>query len=412
MEIIKFIFLVIYYVIDIIILLYLLYYFFTGIAAFFNKKRIYKYRPKKKFAIVVPARNEEKVIDTLIHSLKNQKYPKKLFDIFIIPNNCSDNTREKAVKEGVFVIDIDVDTKSKGDVLKYSFDYLINNYNYDAFCIFDADNIVHPDFLKNMNNALCSGFNVAQGYRDSKNPKDSWISSCYALFYYVQNFFFNQARMNMGWSSSINGTGFMVSSEIIKKYGFNTKTITEDIEFSAFCALNNEKIAFVKNAITYDEQPISFLTSVKQRMRWSFGTLECLKLYFFKLMNCFFIKKIPQCFDMAIFFFAPIFQIISFGIIFFTMIFRIFSFNYSSVINMLYENKIISVILGYIVSIFLSLIVVFLDKKKINNVSKGIFTLSIFMLTWIPINLVCISKKDFDWEPIIHTRNVDINSVV
>ena len=199
-----------------------------------------------------------------------------------------------AINSGAKIIDIDLEAKSKGDVLKYTFESLNNNYNYDAYCVFDADNIVHPEFLKSMNNALCSGFNVAQGYRDSKNPKDSWISSCYALFYYVQNFFFNQARMNMGWSSSINGTGFMVSSEVIKKYGFETKTITEDIEFSALCALNNEKIAFVKEAITYDEQPIGFMTSVKQRMRWSFGTLECLKLYFFKLLSTFFGKKIPQ----------------------------------------------------------------------------------------------------------------------
>ena len=412
MEIIKFIFLVIYYVIDIIILLYLLYYFFTGIAAFFSKKKIYKYRPKSKFAIVIPARNEEKVIATLIHSLKNQKYPKKLYDIFIIPNNCNDNTKEVAINSGAKIIDIDLEAKSKGDVLKYTFESLNNNYNYDAYCVFDADNIVHPEFLKSMNNALCSGFNVAQGYRDSKNPKDSWISSCYALFYYVQNFFFNQARMNMGWSSSINGTGFMVSSEVIKKYGFETKTITEDIEFSALCALNNEKIAFVKEAITYDEQPIGFMTSVKQRMRWSFGTLECLKLYFFKLLSTFFGKKIPQCFDMAIFFFAPIFQMISFGIIIFTMFFRAFGYNYYSVINILYENKMISILLGYIVSIILSLIVVFVDKKKIKNVFKGIFTLSFFMLTWIPINIVCISKKEFIWEPIIHNRNVDINSVV
>ena len=412
MEIIKFIFLVIYYVIDIIILLYLLYYFFTGIAAFFSKKKIYKYRPKSKFAIVIPARNEEKVIATLIHSLKNQKYPKKLYDIFIIPNNCNDNTKEVAINSGAKIIDIDLEAKSKGDVLKYTFESLNNNYNYDAYCVFDADNIVHPEFLKSMNNALCSGFNVAQGYRDSKNPKDSWISSCYALFYYVQNFFFNQARMNMGWSSSINGTGFMVSSEVIKKYGFETKTITEDIEFSALCALKNEKIAFVKEAITYDEQPIGFMTSVKQRMRWSFGTLECLKLYFFKLLSTFLGKKIPQCFDMAIFFFAPIFQMISFGIIIFTMFFRAFGYNYYSVINILYENKMISILLGYIVSIILSLIVVFVDKKKIKNVFKGIFTLSFFMLTWIPINIVCISKKEFIWEPIIHNRNVDINSVV
>jgi len=412
MDLVKLIFLTLYYVIDILILVYILYYFFTGIFAFWVKKKIFKYRPKNKFAVIIPARNEENVIGTLIESLKNQNYPSKLYDIFVVPNNCNDNTRDIALQCGAKIIDIDIQTKSKGDVLKYSFEYLNSNYNYDAYCIFDADNIVHPEFLRNMNNALCSGYNVAQGYRDTKNPKDSWVSSCYALFYYIQNFFFNQARMNMGWSSSINGTGFMVASKVIKENGFDTKTITEDIEFSALCALNNEKIAFVKEAVTYDEQPLNFFTSIKQRMRWSFGTIECLKLYFFTLVTNAFKNKVPQSFDMAIFFFAPIFQLISFAIILITVLFNISSLGQFELIDILCNNKVISLIIGYGVSIILSLIVVVIDKRKIKNVFKGIFTLSIFMITWIPINVACILKKEFYWEPIKHTRNLDIESVI
>lgn len=412
MDIIKLIFLTLYYVIDILIFIYICYYILTGLFAFFSKKKIFKYRPKNKFAIVIPARNEEDVIETLIDSLNNQNYPRKLYDIFVVPNNCDDNTREIAIKSKANIIDIDIDTKTKGDVLKYSFEYLNDNYNYDAYCVFDADNIVHPEYLRGMNNALCSGYNVAQGYRDTKNPKDSWVSACYALFYYIQNFFFNQARMNLGWSSSINGTGFMVASKVIKKHGFNTKTITEDIEFSALCALNNEKIAFVKEAITYDEQPLGFFTSVKQRMRWSFGTIECLKLYFFTLITNAFKNRVPQSFDMAIFFFAPIFQLISFGIIVVTVIFNVFDFENSMLINTLCSNKMFSLILGYIISVLLSLIVVIMDKRKIKNIFKGIFTLSIFMITWIPINISCILKKEFLWEPIKHTRNINIKSVI
>ena len=411
MDLIKLIFLTIYYVIDILILIYICYYVLTGIFAFLNKKKIFKYRPKNKFAVIVPARNEENVIGNLIESLNNQNYPRKLYDIFVVPNNCYDNTKDVAINNKAKIIDINIETKSKGDVLKYAFKYLNENYNYDAYCIFDADNIVHSNFLRNMNNALCSGFRVAQCYRDTKNPKDSWVSACYALFYYIQNFFFNQARMNLGWSASINGTGFMVSSSVIKNQGFETNTITEDIEFSALCALNNEKIAFVKEAITYDEQPISFFTSIKQRMRWSFGTIQCLKLYFFSLINNAFKNKVPQSFDMAIFFFAPIFQLISFGIIIATIFFNIFDFSNSLLIDTLYNNKIISLILGYLVSILLSLIVVIIDKRKIKNVFKGILSLSIFMITWIPINIACIIKKEFSWEPIKHTRNIDINSV-
>lgn len=408
----KFIFLVLYYFLDIVILFYLCYYILTGIFAFFKKKKIYKYRPKNRFAIIIPARNEEKVIGTLIDSLKKQHYPKKFYDIYVAPNHCLDRTEEISKQHGAQIIKIDKEAKSKGDVLKYCFAYLEEKNHYDAYCIFDADNIVHPDFIRYMNHAICSGYQVAQGYRDTKNPRDTWISSCYALFYYIQNFFFNQARMNLGWSSSINGTGFMVTSKVIQTQGFSTKTMTEDIEFSALCALHNEKIAFVKEAITYDEQPLGFLTSWKQRMRWSFGTLQCLKIYFWKLMNAAFEKKNPQCFDMALFFFAPIFQLISFFILGLTFLVKISDLNQSILIATLYNNKVVSVILGYLISILLSVIVMMIDKKKMTNVWKGVFTLSVFMLTWIPINILCMIKRDFIWEPIRHTRNIDINTIV
>ena len=72
----------------------------------------------------------------------------------------------------------------------------------------------------------------------------------------------------------------------------------------------------------------------------------------------------------------------------------------------------ISLILGVVGSIFISLLVVIFDKKKLKNIFKGMFTLSIFMLTWVPINIICILKKDFYWEPIKHIRKLDINSVI
>ena len=104
-----------------------------------------------------------------------------------------------------------------------------------------------------MNRSLNSGFRVAQGFREAKNPADNWISGSYAIFYLFQNVFFNHTRRKMRLSASINGTGFMIKKELIDEVGFDTKTLTEDVEFSGLCALRNEKIDFVEGAITYDE---------------------------------------------------------------------------------------------------------------------------------------------------------------
>lgn len=414
MEIIKTICKIIYYCIDIFILLYAAYYIVTGVFAFCSKKsKIRSYRAKHKFAVIIAARNEEKVIGHLLDSLNKQNYPKNLYDIFVVPNNCTDKTEEVSIQKGAKIIECQGNVKAKGDALKYTFKFIDQNYpEYDAYAIFDADNIVHPNYLRRMNDALCSGFRVAQGYRDSKNPSDTWISSCYSLFYWIQNYFFNQARMNMGWSASINGTGFMVARDVIKKNGFNTVTLTEDIEFAAQCALNNEKIAFVKDAITYDEQPLGFVQSWKQRTRWSIGTIQCLKKYSPKLMKTAFKKKIPQAFDMSLFFLAPIFQILSTLIIIMLAIYNVLDIQVSDMIKTLYDNKIFSVILGYFISVVLATFVVIMEKKKIKTTVKGILTLSIFMLTWVPINIICCIKKEHVWEPIEHNRTVDIDSII
>ena len=174
----------------------------------------------------------------------------------------------------------------------------------------------------------------------------------------------------------------------------------------------NEKIAFVEDAITYDEQPVDFISSIKQRFRWSKGTIQCLKIYSPKLLKKFFSTKVPQQFDMSLFFLAPIVQVISTLIVLFILIYNIFDDQVSGFMRFLYNNKIISLMLGYAVTALISLFVVIFEKKKIKDTIKGILTLSIFMLTWVPINIVCLFKKNYNWSPIVHNRVVNIDSIV
>ena len=197
------------------------------------KKPRKKHDPKNKFAIVIAARNEDMVIGNLIESLKIQNYPKNLYDIIVIPNNCTDKTEEVSCKCGAQIFKCKGIIKSKGDALnEFFYDALHSENDYDAFCIFDADNVVHNEFLSEMNNAICNGAKVAQGYRDSKNPKDSIISSCYSIYYYMVDRFHNHARSIVGLSAIVNGSGFMVKKEIIEMHnGWHTKSMTEDIEF-------------------------------------------------------------------------------------------------------------------------------------------------------------------------------------
>ena len=229
---------------------------------------------KHRFIIALPANNEESVIGNLIKSLKMQDYNKSLFDIYVIADNCTDKTAEVARENGVIVYErFDETKKTKGYALNWFLDKMKDKKDdYDALLVFDADNVVDKNFLNVMNKKLCQGEVLVQGYRDIKNPTDTWVSGGYAIFYWTMNRLYHLARYNMGLSPLINGTAFMVKWDLLIDEGWNTKTLTEDIEFALINISKGVKLGWAKDAIVYDEQPLTFKQSWKQRERWSVRT--------------------------------------------------------------------------------------------------------------------------------------------
>jgi glycosyltransferase, group 2 family len=237
---------------------------------------------KHRFIIALPANNEETVIGNLIKSLQMQDYDKDLFDIYVIADNCTDNTAKIARENGAIVYErFDETKKTKGYALNWFLDKMKDKKDdYDALLVFDADNIVDKNFLNVMNKKLCQGEVLVQGYRDIKNPTDTWVSGGYAIFYWTMNRLYHLARYNMGLSPLINGTAFMVKWDMLIDEGWNTKTLTEDIEFALINISKGVKLGWAKDAIVYDEQPLTFKQSWKQRERWSVRTSSMCKWIF------------------------------------------------------------------------------------------------------------------------------------
>ena len=402
-----------YYILFILCLAYGLYFFITGFFGFknINKKLLKKHKSKNKFAVLIASRNEEDVIGHLVKSLLDQNYPKDLYDVYVIPNNCTDETEKVAKKAGAKIIKCTVPTKSKGEVLKFTFEELSKSKDIDAYVIFDADNVVHPDFLSKMNDALCEGYKVAQGFRDSKNPGDNWISGSYSIFYWIQNFFFSKARMQMGGSASINGTGFMIKKEIIDEYGFNTYTLTEDVEFTAQCALRGIKVMFVEDAITYDEQPSEFKASWKQRKRWSMGNIQCFRRYNKDLFRTYSKTGFIPCLDMLLSFMAPYIQILTTLLTVILILFKVFNIELYDVFSYMYAYGLLFFFITYLANVILNIFVIKYNKKSVKDILPGILLFTLFMLTWIPINFICMFKKDLTWEPIKHKRGMGIDEI-
>ena len=386
---------------------YGLYYIITGLFAF--AKPIVKRNTidkKNKFSIIIAARNEEAVIGNLIDSLKKQNYDKKLYEINVIINNSTDNTGNVSKKHGANVIKCDVPVKSKGEVLRYTFGKF-KNKKFDAYVIFDADNVVHPDFLMHMNMSINNGFRVAQGFRDSKNYQDNWISGSYTLFYYLQNFFFNLSRKKLAASASINGTGFMIKKDLIESIDFNPVTLTEDVELTTVCAIMDEKIDFVEEAITYDEQPTSFKVSLIQRLRWSKGNLQCWKTYHRDLIKAFHKYHNLPAIDMYLNNLAATVQVISMLVLLASFIEKVITTKVAFTVA-----GMMSLFFSYIITVLLSLFVTVYNKKSITAMIPSLILFTLFMLTWFPINIVSIFKKNISWKHIGHDKDINIDDII
>ena len=274
---------------------------------FFRNKEKKNYDPKNKFALIIAAHNEEVVIGNLIESMLKLDYPKEMYDIFVIADNCTDNTAKIARGYNVNVCERNVsDKRGKGYALEWMFDKLFKmEEQYDAIAIFDADNLVHKNFLKEINSKMLQGYKVVQGYIDSKNPNDSWIAAAYSIAFWTQNRMFQLARANVGFSNQIGGTGFAIETDTLRELGWGATCLTEDLEFTCKLVLNGEKVGWAHDAIIYDEKPLKLAQSWSQRKRWMQGFTDVASRYFFKLLKKSIVERKFYMFDCALYVLQP-----------------------------------------------------------------------------------------------------------
>ena len=356
---------------------------------------------KNKFMILIAARNEEKVIGNLIDSLNKQNYDKKLYQICVLPNNCIDNTKKVAKEKGCLVIEPNFNPKTKGEVLNYAFNYFKNDNDFTAYIVFDADNIVDSNFLAEINNKLNKGYNIVQGFRDTKNLYSNVMSGSYGLFFHLQNLFLYTSRSRIGESSTLNGTGYSVSKKYIDNLNTSFKTVTEDIELTTLCAINNQKIGFERQAIFYDEQVENFLVSIKQRKRWIQGSMQVFKYFIGNLFTSIKGKNTFQVIDMINILFLPINQAIAFFIMIITyLVFVPF--------YLLLPGLVISYFGEVILSVFLTIFY----HKKLSKLFGACLFFPIFHLSWIPIYIYSLFNTKNKWEEIKHTKSLKIEDII
>lgn len=384
-----------------------------------KKPRSYKETENlHKYAFLISARNEENVIDQLCDCIRAQDYPEELIDIYVVADNCTDDTNGVARDHGAIVYErFNKQFVGKGYALSALLDHINDTVGYDAYdgyFVVDADNILEPDYVREMNKCFDEGERLVIGYRNSKNYGDNWISSGYSLWFLRESRQLNGVRSVLRTSSEIKGTGFLIHKDIIKRQGgWIHHLLIEDVQFTIENVLQGEKVAYCDTAILYDEQPTDFMTSWWQRKRWCRGYLQILKRYTFKLIGAFFKGKGFSNYDMlmamspAFFISVAAVAVNILGLIL-TLILDPHAF---------FGSLLSSVVLGvgsYLLFALVALITVLTENKRIHATTwqkiSSVLTFPIFMATYIPIAAASLFSGT-DWKPVKHNR-VDSDSKV
>lgn len=239
-----------------------------------------KFKPAKhnhKYAILIPARNEEAVLGNLLDSIWKQDYDMSLVTVFVIADNCTDHTAEIARKNGAICYErFDDEHRTKGYALQFLFDRIEEDYgreSFEGYFIFDSDNLLKEDYISRMNDSFDAGCKIITSYRNTKNFSESWIASTYALHWLRSIRSNHRPRSVLRLATNIQGTGFLFTNEIVRD-GWKYTSLTEDRAMTADAVAQGYEITYNDKAEFYDEQPISLKVALRQRLRWSRGHLE------------------------------------------------------------------------------------------------------------------------------------------
>lgn len=401
--------------------LYLHHTLFFILSIFIKNKKFKETNNFHKYAVIICARNEEKVIGNLIDSIKDQNYPSEFIETFVFADNCTDKTAEVARLHGATVYERFNDKLiGKSYVLDEAFKWIIKNYDgkFDAFLLFDADNILNKNYIREMNKAYDAGHKICTSFRNSKNYGKNWLASGSAMLFFRECVTMHPVRNLFKSSCYISGTGCLIDYNIIKeKNGWDYNYLIEDIQFSIDNICKGNKITYVNEAQFYDEQPITFKDAWNQRMRWCKGNHQCYFGYHKKLAKRFFKTGDFSCVDLYTHTFPAPF-VMTVWLLVLPIIYGVYALIVQVPFEMYFvaavKPLIDSLVFGFIYSGFVALVITIKIWKKLNTSAfkkiLGIFAFPFYMSAYLPITVIAMFKK-VKWVPITHTDDSNLDSI-
>ena len=375
------------------------------------------HKPEKlhRYAVLIAARNEEAVLPHLLASLRNQDYPADYISVFVVADNCTDRTALVAEEAGAIVYTrFNREQVGKGYALNYLLQHIDEDLgldSFDAFLVFDADNLLQPDYITQINRTCSDGYEAFCGYRNSKNFGSNWLTGSHGLQFLHESTHLNRSRMLIGSCCMVNGTGFGFTRSLLETLGgWNFFTLSEDTEFSVRCMTQGIRIGYCHDAILYDEQPTQLRQSWRQRTRWSQGTIQVSLRYAGKLFRGIFLggRAGYSCFE--------------------TLTLSLWGYGAAGISGLLslfvtfYELRwlglaqaFLSALGGTFLSLFLmGLMTLLTEWSRIRTTTAkkitALFAFPLYMISFVPIMVTSVFRK-YHWPPIHHTAAISADTL-
>ena len=236
-----------------------------------------------RFAIVIPAHNEEMLLPRLLESVRSQEYPPDRFDAIVVADNCSDRTAEIAGQcGGIVMARFDEVRHGKGYALQWALGRLDMD-RYDAILVVDADCFISSNALMSLDGSMQSE-EVVQCYSGVGNPDESWFTRLLDVSRTINNDIYSPAKRRLGLSVQLIGTGMCFATRTLRLFGWDAFTIGEDCEYYANLVRRGGTIGYNRDAKVYHQESSSLKQATSQRMRWSSGRFTVVWKHGFRLI--------------------------------------------------------------------------------------------------------------------------------